>query len=157
MFGKAAPRGPKRRIVVTRKLPVAVEDRLRAEFTVALNPDDTPFTPDRLMKAMQMADGLLCAVTDAVTSTVLHAEGRRRVEIVANFGVDVNNIDLNSARASGVVVGNTPDVLTDATADLAIALYCPMIFFGSLAIACAPTAIQLATPNQLRSFLRGYP
>lgn len=122
MRGKGGPDGSKRRIVVTRKLPEAVEERLRAAFTVALNPDDTPFTPDRLLKAMQMADGLLCAVTDAVNSTVLHAEGRRRAGIVANFGVGVNNIDLDAARAAGVVVGNTPDVLTDATADLAIAL-----------------------------------
>ena len=122
MRDRGGPDGSKRRVVVTRKLPDAVEKRLRATFTVALSPDDTPFTPDRLMKAMQMADGLLCAVTDAITSTVLHAEGRRRAGILANFGVGVNNIDLDAARAAGVVVGNTPDVLTDATADLAIAL-----------------------------------
>jgi lactate dehydrogenase-like 2-hydroxyacid dehydrogenase len=122
MLGRRRPDGPKRRIVVTRRLPEAVEERLRAAFTVALNPDDTPFTPDRLVKAMQMADGVLCAVTDAVTSAVLQAEGRRRAGIVANFGVGVNNIDLDAARAAGVIVCNTPDVLTDATADLAIAL-----------------------------------
>jgi lactate dehydrogenase-like 2-hydroxyacid dehydrogenase len=127
MFGRRAPDAPrgdgkKFRIVVTRKLPEAVEDRLRAKFTVALNPEDTPFTPDRLTKAMQMADGMLCAVTDAVTAAVLNAEGRRRARIVANFGVGVNNIDLDAAKAAGVAVSNTPDVLTDATADLAIAL-----------------------------------
>jgi lactate dehydrogenase-like 2-hydroxyacid dehydrogenase len=122
MRGRGGPDGSKPRIVVTRRLPDAVEERLRGSFTVALNTEDTPFTPGRLVRAMQMADGVLCAVTDAVTAAVLHAEGSRRASIVANFGVGVNNIDLDAARDAGVVISNTPDVLTDATADIAIAL-----------------------------------
>lgn len=109
------------RIIVTRKLPDAVEARLRAAFTVALNHDDAPFGPARLASALRQADGLLCAVNDLVTADLLAAPDRR-VAILANFGVGVNNIDLEAAKAAGVIVTNTPGVLTDATADLAIAL-----------------------------------
>jgi lactate dehydrogenase-like 2-hydroxyacid dehydrogenase len=110
------------RIIVTRKLPEPVETRLRSRFTVALNRDDVPFTTDRLVKALQEADGLLCTVTDLFDEEILQAGFRRRAKILANFGVGVNNIDLDAAEANGVVVSNTPGVLTDATADLAMAL-----------------------------------
>ena len=109
------------RIVVTRKLPEAVEARLADSFEAVLNPEDAPMPPDALAQAMREADGLLCAVVDAVDAAVIGTPGRR-AGIVANFGVGVNNIDLAAAKAAGVVVTNTPDVLTDATADLAIAL-----------------------------------
>ena len=77
--------------------------------------------PQRLARAMREADGLLCTVTDRVDAGCFGAAGRR-VRIVANFGVGVNNIDLAAAEAAGVAVSNTPGVLTDATADIAIAL-----------------------------------
>jgi lactate dehydrogenase-like 2-hydroxyacid dehydrogenase len=109
------------RIVVTRKLPPAVEERLRARFTVALNPEDAPFARERLEAAFDQADGVLTTVSDPVDADLL-ARPERRARIVANFGVGVNNIDLDAARAAGVAVTNTPDVLTDATADLALAL-----------------------------------
>ena len=109
------------RVVVTRKLPEAVEARVAALFEAELNPEDEPLSREALARAMREADGLLCAVTDAVDAGLLGAEGRR-VRIVANFGVGVNNIDLEAARAAGVAVSNTPGVLTDATADIAIAL-----------------------------------
>jgi lactate dehydrogenase-like 2-hydroxyacid dehydrogenase len=109
------------RVVVTRKLPEAVEARLEDAFDAALNPDDAPLSRGRLERAMREADGLLPAVTDAIDAGLLATPGRR-VGIVANFGVGVNNIDLEAARAAGVVVTNTPGVLTDATADLAMTL-----------------------------------
>ena len=70
---------------------------------------------------MREADGLLCTVTDRVDAGLFARRGRR-ARIVANFGVGVNNIDLDAARAAGVAVTNTPGVLTDATADIAMAL-----------------------------------
>lgn len=109
------------RIHVTRRLPEAVEARLAERFEVALNRDDTPPTRADLAAAMRSADGLLPCVADPIDADLL-ALADRRVQIVANFGVGVNNIDLAAAEAAGVVVTNTPDVLTDATADLAMAL-----------------------------------
>lgn len=112
---------PLPRVIATRKLPAPVEERLRANFTVALNEDDTPFTPGRLAEALRQADGVLCAVTDRMSADLLGTEGLQ-TRVLANFGVGVNNIDLAAAEKAGIAVGNTPDVLTDATADLAIAL-----------------------------------
>lgn len=109
------------RILVTRRLPEAVEARLEAEFEAVLNPDDGQLPRERLARAMTEADGLLPAVGDVIDAELLGAAGRR-VRIVANFAVGVNNIDLDAAKAAGVAVANTPGVLTDATADLAIAL-----------------------------------
>jgi lactate dehydrogenase-like 2-hydroxyacid dehydrogenase len=108
------------RIVVTRRLPDAVEARLAEHFIVEPNPEDRPLGRDGLARALARADGLLCAVTDTLDAALLG--GERRAQILANFGVGVNNIDLDAARAAGLVVTNTPGVLTEATADLAIAL-----------------------------------
>lgn len=106
------------RVFVTHKLPPAVEARLDAAFDAVLNPDDTPVD---LVTAMREADGLLPSVDSRIDAALLATPGRR-VRIVANFGVGTNNIDLAAAREAGVVVANTPGVLTDATADLALAL-----------------------------------
>ena len=108
-------------IIVTRRLPEPVEDALRARFDARLSPDDRPLTAGELADALRSADGVLPTVTDAITAEVLSAEPLR-TRILANFGVGVNHIDLDAARARGIVVTNTPDVLTDDTADLAIAL-----------------------------------
>ncbi len=115
----AAPARP--RVVVTRRLPEAVEARLGAEFDAVLNAEDRPLPRAELERAMREADGILVAVNDAVDAELLATPGRR-VGIVSNFGVGVNNIDLAAAKAAGVAVGNTPGVLTDATADIAMAL-----------------------------------
>ena len=111
----------KPRVVVTRKLPDAVEARLTGLFDAELNAGDVPLSAEALADALREADGLLCAVSDAVDAGAIGTP-ERRTRIVANFGVGVNNIDLAAAKAAGVVVTNTPGVLTDATADLAIAL-----------------------------------
>src|SRR5829696_4036653 len=109
------------RVVVTRRLPDAVERHLVEHFDARLNIADTPLTPRQLGEAMRSADALLPTVTDKITADVLGVEGRR-VRIVSNFGVGFNNIDVAAARAGGIVVTNTPDVLTDDTADVAVAL-----------------------------------
>lgn len=106
---------------VTRRLPPEVERALEEHFTVRWQRGDVPLTPDELRRAFREADGVLCTVTDRVTAACFTQEGRR-AEIVANFGVGVNHIDLDSARACEVMVTNTPDVLTEDTADLALLL-----------------------------------
>ncbi len=109
------------RIAVTRRLPEAVEARLSEHFDAVLNPDDSAPSPQDLARTMCDADGLLCAVTDRLDAAAIATPGRR-VRIAANFGVGVNHIDLDAAKAAGLVVTNTPGVLTDATADIAMAL-----------------------------------
>ncbi len=108
-------------MLVTRRLPEAVETALRARYDVAQREDDRALTADELVAAMREHDAVLCTVTDPMSARCFEAP-ERRVRIVANFGVGVNHVALDAARASGVVVTNTPDVLTDDTADLAIAL-----------------------------------
>jgi len=112
---------PRPVVVVTRRLPEAVHHALTREFDARLNPDDRPLTADGLREALGSADALLTTVTDKVTADVLAAEPRR-AGLVANFGVGFNNIDIEAAKARGIAVSNTPDVLTDATADLAVTL-----------------------------------
>jgi lactate dehydrogenase-like 2-hydroxyacid dehydrogenase len=109
------------RVVITRKIPAAAEERARSLFDVELNASDTPLGAAGLARAMREADGLLPCVADKVTADLLGAPGRR-VKIVANYGVGYNNIDVAAAKVNGVVVTNTPDVLTEDTADLAITL-----------------------------------
>jgi lactate dehydrogenase-like 2-hydroxyacid dehydrogenase len=109
------------RVVVTRRLPRSVEERLAGLVDARLNADDRALTPDELAEALRTADGLLPTVTDRLTAEVLSATPRR-AGIIANFGAGVDHIDLDAAREAGIVVTNTPGVLTDATADLTIAL-----------------------------------
>ncbi len=114
---------PRARVVVTRRMPEAVEARLvDAGLEVEFNLEDLPFDRPRLIRALQEADGVLLAVGDSIDGSLLDAGGRRRAVIIANFGVGVNHIDLEAAKARGIIVTNTPGVLTDATADLAMAL-----------------------------------
>lgn len=112
---------PRPRVVVTRRLPAPVEERLASLFETRLNADDVPLSAPSLTEAMREADALLPTVTDRITAELL-ALPDRRVRIVANFGVGFNNIDVVAAREQGVAVTNTPDVLTDDTADLAMTL-----------------------------------
>lgn len=106
---------------VTRRLPADVEEALAARFDVRSRGDDAPMGAAELQAAIAEADGVLCTVTDRVDAACFAVPGRR-TRIVANFGVGVNHIDLAAATAAGVTVTNTPDVLTDDTADLAILL-----------------------------------
>jgi len=108
-------------VVVTRRLPAAVEAAVKREFDARLNREDRPLTTAELQEALRSADALLPTVTDKLTADVLSAEPLR-VKMIANFGVGFNNIDVEAAKARGIAVSNTPDVLTDATADVAMTL-----------------------------------
>jgi lactate dehydrogenase-like 2-hydroxyacid dehydrogenase len=109
------------KVLVTRRLPEAVERELAGDFDVTLNRDDAPLGRDALRDALSRYDGVLCTVTDPIGADVLDAEPLR-ARILANFGVGFDHIDRAAAAARGIVVSNTPGVLTDDTADLAITL-----------------------------------
>jgi lactate dehydrogenase-like 2-hydroxyacid dehydrogenase len=105
------------RIIVTRKLPTAVEDDLTARYGAVLNADDHQFTRDELAAAMSDADIVLCTLTDDLSRATLQSARGGRVRLLANFGVGFNHIDLETAREQGIAVTNTPGVLTEDTAD----------------------------------------
>lgn len=105
---------------LTRAWPDRPVAALRARFEVIDNPDDAPLDRDALRRALQGCDGLLATVSDRLDAGLLTPGLRCR--FIGNFGVGVSHIDLEAARAAGIAVTNTPGVLTDATADLAIAL-----------------------------------
>jgi glyoxylate reductase len=108
------------RVFVTRVLPFEALDRLRAVHEVEEWPGAMPPDPADLRAAVVSAEGLLSLVTDRVDAAVLDAAPRLRA--IANMAVGTDNIDLEAAAARDIPVGNTPDVLTDATADIAFAL-----------------------------------
>ena len=108
-------------VVVTRRLPAPVEEQLAQEFDARLNRDDHPLSVAELQDALGTADALLPTVTDRLNGDVLSVEPLR-VRIIANYGVGFNHIDVTAAKRRGLVVTNTPDVLTDDTADDAVML-----------------------------------
>lgn len=107
-------------VVVTRKLPRAVEDAIAAKYEVRFNRTDVAMSGGQLKDALRHADVMLCTVTDKIRAEQFSSGMRTR--LLANFGVGVNHIDREVARRAGVQISNTPDVLTDDTADLALAL-----------------------------------
>ena len=111
----------KLKVLVTRKWPAEVEKQLKALYDVQLNEKDIAMSADDLKSALQNYDALLPTVTDPITADILGIEGKR-VKIIGNFGVGFNNIDINAAKKQGIVVTNTPEVLTDCTADIAMML-----------------------------------
>lgn len=110
----------KLRLLVTRAWPAAVEQRLREHFDVTLNETDGPMSQQALAAAMGEYDVLCPTVSDRIDAAVIN--GGDRVKLIANYGVGFDHIDLAAAKAKGIAVTNTPGVLTDATADLALTL-----------------------------------
>jgi len=108
-------------VVVTRKLPAAIETRMMELFDARLNAEDAPLTPARIAELCAGADVLVPTVTDNIDAALIAALPPS-VRLMANFGVGVNHIDLKAAEARKIAVTNTPGVLTDDTADLTMAL-----------------------------------
>ncbi len=108
-------------VVVTRKLPDSTETRMRELFDTRLNLDDTPMTPAQLAEAVRTADILVPTVSDEITAEIL-GQPDVRLKLIANFGNGVDNIDVAAATARGIMVTNTPKVLTEDTADMTMAL-----------------------------------
>ena len=108
-------------VVVTRRLPEAVETRMSELFRVELSADDRPMSRDELAEAMRRADVLVPTITDTIDAPLL-AQAGDRLKLIANYGAGVDNIDVHTARQRGVLVSNTPGSTTDDTADMAMAL-----------------------------------
>ncbi|WP_422009497.1 2-hydroxyacid dehydrogenase [Reyranella sp.] len=116
-----SPSKKKPLVIVTRKLPDAIETRLMELFDTRLNADDKSMTGPQLVEAVKTADVLVPTVTDRIDARVLSQAGPK-LKLIASFGTGVDHIDLDTARQRGITVTNTPGVLTEDTADMAMAL-----------------------------------
>ncbi|QTC90617.1 2-hydroxyacid dehydrogenase [Brevundimonas goettingensis] len=112
---------PKLKVVLTRRLPDAVETRMRELFDAELNLKDRPMDRAALEAAMQRADVLVPTITDEIDAALINGAGDQ-LKMIANFGAGVDHIDVDAAVARGIIVTNTPGVLTEDTADLAMSL-----------------------------------
>ena len=110
------------RILITRPLPARVIEAAKALFDVELRADTTPLTPAEMRAALARYDGILPTLGDLFSAELFDRVESRRCRILANFGAGTNHIDTAAAGAAGVVVTNTPGVVTDATADIALML-----------------------------------
>ena len=108
-------------VIVTRKLPEQVETRMRELFDARLNLDDTPMNAAQLAEAMATAEVLVPTITDHIDAGLI-AKAGPNLKLIANFGAGVDNIDVTAAANRGILVTNTPGVLTEDTADMTMAL-----------------------------------
>jgi len=109
------------KVVVTRKLPDAVETRMMELFDTRLNLNDIALTREELIMAVHSAEILVPTVTDNIDAEVINSAGDQ-LKMIANFGAGVDHVDLTAAAEKGIIITNTPDVLTEDTADLTMAL-----------------------------------
>ncbi len=108
-------------VVVTRRLPEVVEKRLGELFDVRLREEDAPMSREELREAIKTCDVLVPTITDQIDAGLL-AQAGDRLKLIANYGAGVDHIDVATARQKGVLVSNTPGVLTEDTADMTMAL-----------------------------------
>ena len=108
-------------VLVTRKLPEAVEERLRRDYDARLNPDDRLYGADEIVERAEGAVAILPCHTERFTAELI-ARLPAGLRAIVNFSVGVDHVDLAAAAARGLIVTNTPEVLSDATAEIAILL-----------------------------------
>ena len=113
--------GQRLSVVVTRRLPEAVETRMTELFDVELREDDRPLSREELAAAMRRADVLVPTITDTIDQALLGQAGDK-LKLIANFGAGVDHIDVQTARQRGILVSNTPGAVTEDTADMTLAL-----------------------------------
>lgn len=111
----------KPKVFLTRKWPSPVEEQLKSLYDVTLNSDDRPLTADEFIHALQNYDAVCPTVCDSFPADVLNVENKR-CKILANFGVGYNHIDVDAAKNQNLIITNTPGVLTESTADIAMTL-----------------------------------
>jgi glyoxylate reductase len=111
-----------RKILVTRRIPQPALDLLRKNnFDLEINEEDRVMTKEEIINGIKGKDGLLCLLTDTIDQEIIHAP-EKELQIIANYAVGYNNIDVEEATKVGIPVTNTPGVLTETTADLTMAL-----------------------------------
>lgn len=108
------------KVFVTRKIPEQGLELLKKTFTVEVNPHDRMLSKEEIIQGLQGKDGLLCLLTDPIDKEVIFSEPQ--LKMIANYAVGYNNIDVKAATMRGIPVTNTPDVLTDTTAEMTWAL-----------------------------------
>jgi len=108
-------------VVITRKLPDQVETRMRELFDARLNVDNAPLSQPELLAAMKEADVIVPTITDRIDAALIEQAGES-LKLIANFGNGVDNIDVEAAAKRGIAVTNTPNVLSEDTADMTMAL-----------------------------------
>jgi glyoxylate reductase len=113
--------GERLTVVVTRRLPEVVETRMKELFNVELRDEDTPLSKDELIAAMKRSDVLVPTVTDTIDAGMI-AQAGDKLKLIANYGAGVDHIDVQTARQRGILVSNTPGVVTEDTADMTLAL-----------------------------------
>jgi len=113
--------GNRTKVVLTRRLPEPVETRLKELFDVTLRDHDTPMSRAELVDAIKTCDVLVPTITDKIDAGLLGQAGEN-LKLIANFGAGIDHIDVETARQRGILVSNTPDVVTEDTADMAMAL-----------------------------------
>ena len=110
----------RKKVFITRKIPEASVEKLKEIFNVVVSPFDRDVTQDEIVKMTTGAQGMVSMVTNNLSKDII--DHLTTIKIIANYAVGFNNIDIEYAREKGIVVTNTPDVLTEATADIAMAL-----------------------------------
>ena len=108
----------KKKVYITRRIPDEAIELLEEHFLVEINSQDRVLTSEELLEKVKGVDAVLCVINDNINKEVFEAAGSK-CKIFANYGVGYNNIDIDAATKSGVIITNTPGVLDDATADLA--------------------------------------
>ncbi len=111
----------KPKVFITRQWPASVEAKLQALYDVTLNTTDRPLSADEFRAALQNYDAVCPTVCDSFPATVINVENKR-CKMLGNFGVGYNHIDIQAAKQAGIIVTNTPGVLTESTADIAMTL-----------------------------------
>jgi len=111
----------KPKVFITRKWPESVEAKLQKNYDVTLNKDDRPLSSEELKAALQQYDAVCPTVCDSLPTEVINVSNKR-CKILANFGVGFNHIDIQAAKQQGLIITNTPGVLTHSTADIAMTL-----------------------------------
>jgi len=111
----------KPKVFITRKWPASVEEKLKSRYDVTLNENDRPLTANEFKQALQNYDAVCPTVCDSFPADILNVDNKR-CKILANFGVGYNHIDVDAAKAQNLIITNTPGVLTESTADIAMTL-----------------------------------